>query len=151
MTTLVEDLRADIAYLEKKNPNGKLLADLRTQLAAYEQGPDRSAAETYFSGRPLETWEPQASADDPMRPPRSAGILHGDTDGKVQPSTRESKPLAPAEHEGGSSNGSTTFSFEERIDIALEKIKQQNKGKSLDDLELERERRDSPHLFKDKK
>lgn len=38
--------------------------------------------------------------------PKSAGTLHGDTNGEVQPLTTESKPLAQAEHEGGSNDES---------------------------------------------
>lgn len=38
--------------------------------------------------------------------PKSAGALHGDTDGEVQPSATESKPLAQPKHEGGSNDES---------------------------------------------
>lgn len=67
--------------------------------------------------------------------------MHGDTEGKVQPSTAESNPLAPAEHEGESTSASTTSSFGEQLKAALEEMKRRNPGKSTDDLELEREKR----------
>lgn len=42
---------------------------------------------------------------------------------------------------GGSTSESTKSSFAVALEAALEKAKQQNKGKSLDQLEIEREQR----------
>jgi len=52
MTTLSEALKRDISRLEKRNPESKLLQDLRRQLKGLEAADGRTAKEIYYSGVP---------------------------------------------------------------------------------------------------
>ena len=53
MSTALDAIRRQIARLEKSDPNGRFLNDLKQQLAAFETAPDQSAEAMYYRGNPV--------------------------------------------------------------------------------------------------
>lgn len=65
MSTPLENLRADVARLEKEDPDSWLLTQLRRQLQGYEAASamGKTAEEIYFSGNPVVPTSSSASQD----------------------------------------------------------------------------------------
>jgi len=67
MTTAVDDLRRGIARLERERPQSRLLQDFKRQLADWEAGQGRTAAQMYYAGNPVVP-KSKAPSPDPMQP-----------------------------------------------------------------------------------
>jgi hypothetical protein len=71
MTTLLDDLRDSIKYLEQKAPESRLLRDYKEQFSAYEAAPGQSAEAMYYSGNPVVPTSPPATGENSASTPAS--------------------------------------------------------------------------------
>ena len=63
----VDNLREEIARLERERPQSRLLQDFKRQLADWEAGQGRTAEQMYYAGNPVVPTSDDPSQD-PMQP-----------------------------------------------------------------------------------